>query len=51
VVERGETLWAISRRHLKKGIRYDAIRNANGRKISNPDRIYPCQRLLLPARA
>jgi len=51
VVERGETLWTISRRYMKKGARYDVIRNANGRKIRDPDRIYPCQRLLLPARA
>jgi nucleoid-associated protein YgaU len=51
VVARGETLWTISRRYMKKGARYDVIRNANGRKIRDPDRIYPCQRLLLPARA
>lgn len=51
VVERGETLWTISRRYMKKGGRYDDIRSANGRKIRDPDRIYPCQRLLLPARA
>jgi nucleoid-associated protein YgaU len=48
VVKRGETLWSISRRFLKDGSRYAAIVDANRKKIRDPDRIYPRQRLRVP---
>lgn len=48
VVRRGETLWAISRRYLGKGARYEAIYEANRKRIHKPNRIFPCQRLRLP---
>ncbi len=44
----GDTLWSISRRHLGEGSRYGAIQRANRKKIRNPHRIYPGQRLRLP---
>ncbi|MDQ8697476.1 LysM peptidoglycan-binding domain-containing protein [Hyphomicrobium sp. LHD-15] len=48
VVKRGETLWSISRRVLKDGARYTEIWNANPKKLRNPNRIYPGQRLRVP---
>jgi len=49
-VSRGDTLWAISRRHYRRGIRYPIIYNANRDRIRDPDLIYPCQRFRLPKR-
>ncbi|WP_198011188.1 LysM peptidoglycan-binding domain-containing protein, partial [Hyphomicrobium zavarzinii] len=48
VVKRGETLWSISRRALKKGSRYASIVGSNGKRIRHPHRVYPCQKLRLP---
>jgi nucleoid-associated protein YgaU len=50
VVRRGETLWSISRRYLKRGRRYKAIYRANRRRVRSPDYIYPCQHLIIPKR-
>ena len=50
VVARGDTLWDIAKVHYRKGARYPLIYRANRAKISDPDLIYPCQRLFLPAR-
>lgn len=49
VVQRGDTLWSIARRHYDRGIRYHRIVRANPGKISNPNLIFPCQRFQLPA--
>ena len=50
VVKSGDTLWGISRRHYDKGSKYEKIMVANDDKISDPDRIYPCQKFFLPRR-
>lgn len=48
VVAYGDTLWGISKRHYGVGQLYRRIRRADGRRIVQPDRIYPCQRVWLP---
>ncbi len=50
VVERGNSLWRIARRHYGKGIRYTAIYGANQDMIRDPELIYPGQELRLPQR-
>ncbi|WP_181337679.1 LysM peptidoglycan-binding domain-containing protein [Hyphomicrobium methylovorum] len=50
VVRRGDTLWAISRRHYKDGRRYMRIFRANRSILRSPHRVYPCQKLFLPRR-
>jgi nucleoid-associated protein YgaU len=50
IVRRGDTLWAIARRHYGSGARYPLIYRANRRTIADPDLIYPCQRIHLPRR-
>ncbi len=50
VVRRGDTLWGIAKRHYGKGSSYRRIYRANRRKIRNPNRIYPHQRLYIPSR-
>ncbi len=50
VVKKGDTLWAISRRHYEKGAKFEKIVRANSAKITQPDRIYPCQKFYLPSR-
>lgn len=50
LVRRGDTLWAIARRHYGSGTRYPVIYRANRPTIADPDLIFPCQRLKLPKR-
>ncbi len=50
VIKSGDTLWDISRRHYDKGSAFGKIVRANEAKISDPDLIFPCQKLHLPAR-
>ena len=50
VVARGDSLWRISARHYRSGRHYMLIYRANRGKISDPDLIYPCQRVLVPRR-
>ncbi len=50
VVAKGDTLWDIAATHYRAGSRYPVIYRANRSKIDDPDLIYPCQRLFLPAR-
>jgi colicin import membrane protein len=50
VVKVGDTLWRIASVHYGKGERYVRIVRRNESKIVDPDLIYPCQRLYLPAR-
>lgn len=47
-VEKGETLWAISARHLGNGAKYNDIFEANKPMLKNPDAIYPGQVLRIP---
>lgn len=47
-VDRGDSLWRISRRIYGQGVRYTIIYDANQTQIRNPDRIYPGQLFVLP---
>lgn len=47
-VERGDSLWRISRTVYGEGIRYTHIYDANTSQIRNPDLIYPGQVLVVP---
>ena len=47
-VEKGDTLWAISSKHLGNGARYEEIFEANKPMLTHPDRIYPGQMLRIP---
>lgn len=48
-IERGDSLWAISRRTYGEGDRYTAIYDANQDQIRDPDLIYPGQVFVLPS--
>ena len=50
VVSRGDSLWRISRETYGEGTRYAVIYKANRDQIRNPDRIYPGQIFVLPAK-
>ncbi|MFI0354254.1 BTAD domain-containing putative transcriptional regulator [Actinomadura sp. 9N407] len=55
-IERGDTLWDIARRHYGSGTRYPKIFEASRKllqppglpRLTDPDRIYPGQRIRLP---
>ena len=47
-IERGDSLWEISRRTYGAGDRYTVIYDANQDQIRNPDLIYPGQIFVLP---
>jgi len=47
-VERGDSLWRISRKMLGAGTRYTEIYAANSSQIRDPKRIYPGQVFVLP---
>jgi len=50
-VKKGDTLWAIARRHYERGSRYLKIVRANDGKLAqHPDLIFPCQKVYLPKR-
>ncbi len=49
-VQRGDSLWRISRRVLGKGIRYTQIYEANTTQIRDPNRIWPGQVLVAPGK-
>ncbi len=51
VVRRGDSLWRISKRHYRSGVYYARISKANRRTIRDPDRIYPCQRVMVPKKS
>ncbi len=48
LVERGDSLWRISRQIYGRGIRYTEIFEANQDQIRNPDLIFPGQVFVLP---
>lgn len=47
-IERGDSLWRISRRAYGEGERYTLIFDANHKQIQDPDLIYPGQVFVLP---
>ncbi len=47
-VERGDSLWRISRNIYGEGLRYSQIYDANASQIRNPNLIYPGQVLVVP---
>ena len=50
IVANGDSLWDISARHYRLGRLYPRIYRANRRIVSDPDLIYPCQKLRVPRR-
>lgn len=50
VVAPGDSLWRIALRHYRSGLYFLRIYRANRDVISDPNRIYPCERLYLPRR-
>jgi nucleoid-associated protein YgaU len=48
-VEKGDTLWGISAKHLGNGAHYEKIFEANKPMLTHPDKIYPGQVLRIPA--
>lgn len=47
-VQKGDTLWAIAEKHLGNGAKYPEIFEANRPMLSDPDKIYPGQKLRIP---
>jgi len=47
-IEKGDTLWAISKNHLGDGNKYKEIFAANREVIKDPDLIYPGQKIRIP---
>jgi LysM repeat protein len=50
VVQAGDTLSKIAKRHLDDAGRYMEIFNANKDVLKDPDKIFPGQRLVIPRR-
>jgi nucleoid-associated protein YgaU len=50
-VEKGDTLWAISEKAYGDGTKFKTIFEANTPMLSDPDKIYPGQKLRIPAQA
>ena len=44
----GDTLWGIAKKYYGNGAEYPKIHNANKNIISNPNLIYPGQKLVIP---
>lgn len=47
-VVKGDTLWAISKKHYGNGAKYTVIFEANRPMLTHPDKIYPGQVLRIP---
>ncbi len=47
-IEKGDTLWAIAKKHLGDGNKYNDIFVANREVIKDPDLIYPGQKIRIP---
>ena len=47
-IEKGDTLWAIAKKHLGDGNKYHDIFAANREVIKDPDLIYPGQKIRIP---
>lgn len=50
VIEKGDTLWKIAARFLGSGNRYPEIFEANREVILDPDKIFPGQKIRIPAK-
>ena len=48
IIRRGDSLWRISRRIYGRGVRYSTIYLANKDKVTNPNRIWPGQIMMIP---
>jgi nucleoid-associated protein YgaU len=48
VVERGDSLWKIAKRHYGDGEKWRKIYEANRDQIKDPDLIHPGQKLRIP---
>ena len=48
VVQKGDTLWAVSKKAYGNGAKYMKIFEANRPMLSDPDKIYPGQVLRIP---
>lgn len=49
VIEKGDTLWAIASKFLGSGAKYPEIFEANREVIEDPDKIFPGQKIRIPA--
>jgi nucleoid-associated protein YgaU len=49
VIQKGDTLWAIAKKYLGDGNRYPEIFEANREVILDPDKIFPGQKIRIPA--
>ena len=49
VIVSGDTLWGLAKTFYGNGILYTKIYDANKDKISNPNLIYPGQKIIIPA--
>ncbi len=47
-IQKGDTLWAISKKFLGNGSKYPQIFEANREVILDPDKIYPGQKIRIP---
>ncbi len=47
-IEKGDTLWAISKKYLGNGAKYTEIFEANREVIKDPDLIFPGQKIRIP---
>ena len=47
-IQKGDTLWAISKKFLGNGSKYTQIFEANREVIKDPDKIYPGQKIRIP---
>lgn len=47
-IQKGDTLWAIAKKHLGNGAEYTKIFEANREVIKDPDLIYPGQKIRIP---
>lgn len=47
-VKKNDTLWGISKRYLKNPYNWIGIYRTNGKRIKNPDKIYPGQKIFIP---
>jgi nucleoid-associated protein YgaU len=50
VIEKGDTRWKIAAKFLGSGNRYPKIFEANREVILDPDKIFPGQKLGIPAK-
>ena len=49
VIESGDTLWGIAAKFLGNGSKYPEIFEANREVIEDPDKIFPGQKIRIPA--